>query len=386
MEMITTEAWVLHQGSRDNSAPAELRKEDFSFSDITDDEVLAEPIYGCWEANMTHALKRHPVDVCRLRREKRIVLGNAGVARVLRTGRSVTSVREGDICLIVPVTQLDKYGYMLKVFGYDAPNTIGMLAKRTKLNQEQIYKVPEATKYSLHQWAAFSIKYATAWDNWKIALGCLRLQMAEDDCPSPHVWGWGGGAALAELALAKIWGCRAAMIASEDKRLQLIRDMGITAIDRREFIDLDFDENRYQSDRQYKTRYMRAEKLFLSTVEEHTNGAGVSIFIDNIGTPVLRATLKALGRQGVITTVGWDRGKKMSFSRIGECTNRHIHVHTHGARYSEGILAARFAEEVGWMPPVDGNVYSWDCIPQLAEDYAQRRISTYFPIFEVNAL
>jgi NADPH:quinone reductase-like Zn-dependent oxidoreductase len=384
--MITTEAWVLHQSTSDDSGQAELRREEFAFSPITDEEVLAEPLYGCWEANMTHALKRHPVDVCQLRREKRIVLGNAGVVRIVETGKAVSTVKEGDICAIIPVGQLDRHGYMMRVFGYDAPNTIGMLARRTKLHEKQIYRLPLDTKYSLQQWAAFSVRYATAWDNWKVAYSCLRSQLSEDDAPAPHVWAWGGGVALAELSLAKKFGCQVAMISSHDDRLKLIEAMGITPIDRRQFPGLDYDEERYRSDRPYRARYLSTERKFMDIVRDKTSGEGVSIFIDNIGRPVWRATLKALARQGVITTVGWDQGERLTINRINECINRHIYVQTHGARYAEGEASARFAEANGWMPPVDSTVFGWDEIPKLVEDFASGKISSYFPIFQINAL
>ena len=82
--MITTQAWVIHQAEKKNGhpIPAELRHEIFSFPDIGSEEVLVEPIYGCWEGNMAHALTRSPVDICEQRREPRVVIGNAGVVRV----------------------------------------------------------------------------------------------------------------------------------------------------------------------------------------------------------------------------------------------------------------------------------------------------------------
>lgn len=382
--MIATESWVLYQSSQQDTGPAELKRETYHFPEIEEDEVLAAPIYGCWEANMTHALKRHPVDICRLRREKRVVLGNAGVVRILETGKAVTSVREGDLCAIVPIGQMDPYEYMVKVYGYDAPGTIGLLAKKIKLQERQVIRLPDNSRHTLRQWAAFSVRYATAWDNWKVAFGCLRLQMPPEECPVPFVWGWGGGMTLAELCLAKSAGCRVAMLSSNEKRLELIGQMGITPIDRREFMELHHDERRYESDHRYKATYLQMEKRFLDVVKEKTEGAGVSIFIDNIGTPVLRASLKALSRQGVLTTAGWDKGASITFARISECINRHILVHTHGARYSEGVAAVRYANETGWLPPVEDTLYSWDDIPQLAHDYAAGRINTYFPIFQVN--
>lgn len=384
--MITTEAWVIYQAPEgsDGLEPAELRREPYSFPDLTETEVLAEPIYGCWEGNMTHAITRSPVDVCRQRGEEKVVIGNAGVVRILQTGSAVTNVREGDLCLFAAVGTTDQFGYLIKVIGYDARNTIGVLAKRIKLHEKQVIPLPKESKHSPQQWAAFSLRYTTAWANWKLAYGCWRLQMPEDLFPAPFVWGWGGGVALAELTLAKHFGCPVAMIASTDKRLELIAQMGIKPIDRREFNDLNFEEQRYQSDSAYKRRYRESERNFLHRVKRETDGFGVSIFIDNIGAPVFRATMKALARQGVIATVGWKKGMDLTINRAVECITHHIHVFSHGARYPEGVASIKFAEETGWIPPVNGHAYGWDEIPQLAQDFAEDRISDYFPIYQVN--
>ncbi len=382
---ITTEAWVLHMGKDPkNSGPAQLVKEEFTFPDITDFEVLAEPLYGCWEGNMTHALERKPVDICRQRSEEGVVIGNAGVVRILKTGPAVTTVKKGDVCLIFCNGVWDKFGYPEKILGYDAPNTMGVLAKQMKLHEKQVILIPEESQYSLQQWAAFSLRYITAWANWKLAYGCWRLQMTEEDCPAPFVWGWGGGVSMAELALAKFAGCRVAMISSDDKRLKLIHEMGIKPIDRRKFPHLDFDENRYATDPVYKKNYMESEQVFLETVKRNTIDLGVSIFIDYVGSPVIRATLRALARQGVVTTAGWKEGMKIQSVRAIECISRHIHVHTHYARYMQGRAAVRFAEDTGWLPTIDSPLYSWDNIPQLASDYGSGKMSAYFPMFQVN--
>ena len=43
--------------------------------------------------------------------------------------------------------------------------------------------------------------------------------------------------------------CQAAMISADDTRLELIRQMGIRPVDRRNFGDLEFDEEKYKSDK-----------------------------------------------------------------------------------------------------------------------------------------
>jgi NADPH:quinone reductase-like Zn-dependent oxidoreductase len=384
---VTTEAWVLHAGKDPRKPePAELIKEPFTFPDITEFEVLAEPIYGCWEGNMTHALQRKPVDICRQRGEEKVVFGNAGVVRILKTGSQVTTVNKGDLCLIFCNGVWDKFGYPEKILGYDAPNTMGVLAKQMKVHEKQVIQIPENSQYTPQQWAAFSLRYITAWANWKLAYGAWRLQMTEEDCPAPFVWGWGGGVSMAELALAKFNGCRVAMISSDDKRLKLISEMGIKPIDRRLFPNLDFDEQKYASDPTYKKAYLESEEIFLDLVKKNTLGLGVSIFIDYVGSPVIRATLRALARQGVVTTAGWKEGMKISSVRAIECIQRHIHIHTHYARYAQGRAAVRFAEDTGWLPTIDSEVYSWDNVPQLAADYASGKNSAYFPMFAINQL
>jgi NADPH:quinone reductase-like Zn-dependent oxidoreductase len=389
--MITTKAWVLHQGTEAGRAGkrqmAQLCEEDYSFPDLAENEILVEPIYGCWEANMSHALERLPVDICRQRGEEKVVIGNAGVVRVLEVGRSVRSIGEGDIGILFCNGSWDRFGYPNKIFAYDAAGTVGLLAKRTKLQEQQFIPLPEDTRYTLQQWAAFSLRFITAWSNWQQAYGCWLLQWPGGDPPITHVWGWGGGVSLAELLLAKAAGCQTAMISSDERRLQLIGSLGVRPVNRRQFARLNFDEGRYQTDPAYKRAYLGDEETFLNIVKENTSGQGVSIFMEYIGNPVLRATLKALAHRGVITTAGWKSGVKTSIVRALECMNWHIHVHTHYATYSQGITAVSFAEQTGWLPPVEGNeVWGWENIPELAQAYKEQRLTTYFPIFQVNPL
>lgn len=386
--MIKTQAWILEAG-KDNghgSSAGKLQQQVYAFSDLTEHEVLVEPIYGSWEGNMNHAIKREPVDICRQREEERVVIGNAGVVRVLKIGKSVKTIKENDLCIVFCNGVSDRLGYPAKIYAYDAVGTVGLLAKQTKLHERQLIPVPHNTRHSLQQWAAFSLRFVTAWANWKLAYGCWQLQSAEDTSLTSFVWGWGGGVTLAELMLAKLSGCEAAMISSQDERLKLIESLGIVPIDRRAFYDLKFDQEKSRSEPEFRKKYLDAESAFLEIVQEQTRGQGVSIFVDFIGLPVFRATVKSLGRPAVITTAGWKDGMNLSTVRAIECMNWHVHVHTHYARYAEALEAVSFAEERAWMPPLDDQVYDWESIPQLAEAYAAGEISTYFPIFQVNSL
>ncbi|MCO4760500.1 MAG: zinc-binding dehydrogenase [Myxococcales bacterium] len=379
-------AWILPNSEKENKGGNDIQIQEITLPDVGEDECLVEPIYGCWEGNMSHAIDRKPVDVAQQRGEDFVVLGNAGVVRVLRTGANVSTVTEGQHALLFCNGVWDKWGYPIKIFGYDAPGSIGLLSKRTVLHEKQVIPIPDNSRYTLKQWAAFSLRYITAWSNWQQAYGCWRVQMTQEDCPSPYVWGWGGGVSWAELTLARFSGAKVTMISGNPKRLRAIRRAGMNAVDRRAFPDLDYDSARYRGDKEFKTRYLESERVFLRTIEEQTDGLGVSIFLDYVGSPVTRATIKALSRQGVVATAGWKEGMKIQHIRAIECIERHTHVHTHYARYTQGRAAVQFAENTGWMPDdtVDMDVYDFQEIPKLHEDYNSGHTHSYFPIFEIN--
>jgi NADPH:quinone reductase-like Zn-dependent oxidoreductase len=380
----TADAWVLHAGNADAPSRATLVRESIQIPRPGPGEVIAEPLYGCWEGNMGHALDRQPVDICRQRGEAGVVIGNAGVVRVREVGEGVTTLHPGQHAIIFCVGVEDRWGYPDKILGYDAPGTMGCLSTVMRLQARQLIPVPEGTRHSLRQWAAFSLRYITAWANWELAWGVFRLSVPEDECPAPHVWGWGGGVSLAQLDLARRHGCRTIMLSGSDHHLCNIARAGIPALDRRRFGNLSYDDQRYARCPAYRKEYREAEGAFIDAVREATDGEMVQIFLDYVGAPVYRATLRSLSREGVITTAGWKEGMELRHLRAKECIDRHQHVNTHYARYRQGVSAVRYAEENGWLPAVDDHVYSFDQVPDLADDYEAERTG-YFPCFAVNA-
>jgi NADPH:quinone reductase-like Zn-dependent oxidoreductase len=365
MTQLSAEAWVLSRGES-AGVPGQLVREIFSFDDIRADEIVARPLFGCWEGNMDHAIRRSPIDICELREESKVVIGNAGVVEVVRTGSGVSSVGKGDVCIVFCNGTPDEHGFPRTVLGYDARKTMGVLSKITKMHERQVVRIPEHTRFSPEQWAAFSLRYVTAWANWNVAWGCFRAQLPEIPPEDVFVCAWGGGVAVAELELARALGCRVAMLTSQKRRMTTLEALGIEAIDRRSFGTGSFEQD------------------FLAAIRARTHGRGVSIFIDNIGAHYA-STIKALAREGVLTTSGWKQVMAFPTVRSMECIARHIHVFTHYARYAEGIAAVAFAEARGWMPRLDGPSCAWDDIPKLADDYSAGALESYFPIFAVNA-
>jgi len=380
------EAWFIERATPEEAqagAPATLVRDAWEVPPLAANEVLAAPLYGCWEGNMGHALQRKPIDVCRARKEPRVILGNAGVVEIVDVGRDVKTVRPGQKAIVFCVGEEDWFGFPKTIFAYDAPGTVGCLSTYMKGTDRQFIPIPADSRHALEKWAGFSLRYVTAWSNWEMAHGTYRLSVTAHELAALNVWGWGGGVTLAELDLARRFGARAVMLSGADDRLKIIGDMGIRPLDRRQFGSLAYDHEQYRQDPDFARIYREAEERFLAKVVEMTQGRKVQIFIDMIGEPVYRATLKALARQGVITSAGWKEGMSLNLTRAIECIERHQHIHTHYARYSQGWQAIAFADGNGWLPPAPQRVYAFDEIPTLAADYLAGR-TEYFPVYAVN--
>lgn len=389
-----SEAWVLHAGAP--GTPGELVLDTITLPELSGDRLLVEPLFGCWGGNMTHALQRIPADICRQRGEPWVVLGNSAVVRILALGPDARAARSpgapvrgpdpadlrpGRLATLFSTSEADRHGYPIKALAYDAPGTMGCLARRMVVRAHELLPLPEPTAHALPRWAAFAGSSITAWSNWELAHGVLRLQLPHDELPSPHVWGWGGGTTLAELDLAARHGCRAVQLSADPSRRAAIARAGVTPLARDRA--LAFDDTRFASELPYRRAYLDAEAGFLRDVARVTDGEGVHVFVDYLGQPVYRATLKALAREGVITSAGWKLGMQLGHLRAAECINRRQHIHTHYARYSQGLAARDYAEANAWLPEADPEIADFAAIPELARRYAAGELG-FYPIFQQN--
>ena len=364
--MISAEAYVLTPPN-DGKGKARLSLETILLTPPADDELLVRPIFGCWEGNMGHALMRAPIDLCAVRGGEQIILGNAGVVWVESVGKTVKGIAPGDCGLVFCAGDVDEAGYPKTIYGYDQPGSIGLLAKRTKLKRHQIIRLPRSTPEALRQWAAFSLRYVTAWSNWRAAYRCWRVQSRASAANRCVVFGYGGGVAFAQTSLARLFGCSAYLATGQADRIAHIEEAGISAL---------------LTDR---AGLQPVDAILSDFVRETLGGRGVDILIDNVGDQ-FRSSLKMLARQGVITTSGWKHQTMFPLLRPQECINRHIHVFTHYANHQEGRRAVAFADRTGWLPPIDARTWQWEEIPELAEVYLAGTLSSYFPIYRINDL
>ncbi|MGV3526313.1 MAG: zinc-binding dehydrogenase [Candidatus Sericytochromatia bacterium] len=370
-----TEAWTLPSGH------GGLRLKSYRFSYDPQTEVLIAPHYGCWEANMDHAVARQPIDVCRLRGEDEVVLGNGGVVEVLQAPPD-SGFKAGQHCVLLsyaPVTH--PLGYPRAAHAYDAPGTVGLLAQTSKAHPSQLLALPPGEQARAPQWAAWALRYVTAWGNWQMAWSCYRQLAPAEAMPQPWVLSWGGGVGLAELQLAQAAGCRTAMLASRPERLAQLTQLGIHALRRDPALN---DQPRlFAQDSAAKSAYLAAEKSFAADIQALTDGQGAGVFIDLIGPPVLRATLRVLGTPGVLTTAGWKEGMVLEYQRALACMAWQIFVHTHYARPDQARDAFAYSLRTGWLPPAPARIWGWSEVDQLAAAY-RSGLDDYFPVYAIH--
>ncbi|MCY1014117.1 hypothetical protein OV079_53105 [Nannocystis pusilla] len=226
---------------------------------------------------MTHSLQRRPIDICGQRRERRVVIGNGSVLRVLRAGADVRGIHEGAVGILMAVTCRTSSVTQILVQGYDAPGTVGVLAKRTKIAARNFLPLPLESQHRLEQWAAFSVRYLTAWSNYQ--RGARRLSPADRRAPGPRAVRARLGRRLDPR------GARAGPAGRQphrdgDRQPQRLAELdrsGIGGIDRRAFADIEFDESRYHGDPGYREAYRASEQAFLATVRDFTGGRGAAI-------------------------------------------------------------------------------------------------------------
>ncbi|MCC2314657.1 hypothetical protein [Cellulomonas xiejunii] len=383
-----TEAWVLRHGKDAGEVgPDGISGFDIETIDLPEPgpgEVLVEPMYAAWEGNLGHAIERRPIDICEERGEDRVVLGNSGAVRVLRAGDRDGRFPEGAMCLVVPAGEVDRYGYTEKVHGYDRPGSSGILARRMVLPAELLYRVDPSLGLTAQQVTAAG-RYFIAWNNWNVALACWRSQMVGED-PADHlVFGWGGGVSQGGLLLARDLGFRTAMLTGSADRARLVADMGITPLDRRDYPGMTPAAGSALPPEARKMR-VDSEARFVEDVRAISpRGEGAAIVLDHIGGPVYVATLKILARQGVLSTVGWKAGMRLTHLRAVEAIGRRIHVNTHVTHLRDVAPAVEYAAKTGWVPPIDErDVYAWEDGRRLAAAYNSGGTYSYFPMLKIN--
>jgi len=317
------------------------------------------------EHNVDHAALADTVNIAELRGGK-IYPGNSAVGEVIAVGSEVTRFKPGDIALTHCNGEPDVYGYPLRIWAYDQPDSIGWYGEEAVVADWQLIQAPLDCGLNLWEIAALPLRAPTAYHMWRRAIGIYRLKVSRGQRARVNVLGFGGGVSELFLMLAAHEGHRALFCSGSPERRKHLEQLGIEPIDQREF-------NRFAGKDDVKA--------FNKHVKAMTGGEGAHIVCDMLRGPVFAAGLAAMGRMGVNVSAGWQLDTACNYNSanlsVRQITLDHVHFET-----VEGSIAATELYGRVFRPTVHREIYAFADLPRAFEEMHQN-VQTGIPIVRV---
>jgi crotonyl-CoA carboxylase/reductase len=186
------------------------------------------------EHNISHAATADTVNIAQLRGGK-IYPGNSAVGEVLAVGQEVKKFKPGDVVITHCNGEPDSYGYALRIWAYDQPESVGWYAEEAMVGDWQIIHAPLKCGLNLWEIATLPLRAPTAYHLWRRADGIFRLKVPRERLSRMNVLGFGGGVSELFLMLAKHEGHRAFFCSGSPDRRAHLEKLGIESIDQKAF-------------------------------------------------------------------------------------------------------------------------------------------------------
>jgi crotonyl-CoA carboxylase/reductase len=303
------------------------------------------------EHNVDHAILADTVNIAEARGGK-IYPGNSAVGEVVAVGSDVTSVAPGDVVVTHCNGEPDVYGYPLRIWAYDQPESIGWYGEEAVVGEWQVLKAPLDCGLSLWEIAALPLRAPTAYHLYRRALAIYRAKVGVEKRARLNVLSFGGGVGELFLMLAKHEGHRAYFCSGSPERRDFLAKMGITPIDQKAF-------NRFKSRDDVKG--------FANQVKKLTGGEGMHLVCDMLRGPVYEAGLVVAAREGVNVSAGWQLARECTYNSanlsVRQVTLDHIHYET-----IDGCKAATELYGTVFKPTVHKEIYTFEDLPRCMHE------------------
>ncbi len=319
------------------------------------------------EHNLAHAALADTVNIAELRGGK-IYPGNSALGEVLEVGQNVRRFKPGDIVITHCNGEADAYGFPLRIWAYDQPESIGWYAEEAVLADWQLIRAPLDCGLSLWEIAALPLRAPTAYHLWRRAIGMLRVKISREHLSQVNVLGFGGGVSELFLMLAKHEGHQAFFCSGSPERREALEKLGITGIDQKKF-------NRF-ADRD-------GLKAFGGEVKKLTFGAGMHIVCDMLRGPVFAAGIAASARGGVNVSAGWQLAKQVQYDSAGASVKQLTIDHTHYETLTGCVAATELYGRV-FKPTIHREIYGFEDLPRAIHEM-QMNVQTGIPIIRMAA-
>ncbi len=317
------------------------------------------------EHNVDHAALADTVDIARLRGGK-IYPGNSAVAEVLAVGEDVERFKPGEIVLTHCNGEPDAYGYPLRIWAYDQPESIGWYAEEAVAGEWQLLPAPLDCGLSLWEIAALPLRAPTAYHLWRRAQGIFRLKVSRERLARLNVLAFGGGVSELFLMLAASEGHRTFFCSGSVERRAALAERGIEGIDQQKF-------HRFQG--------RDDVKAFAAEVKRLTGGVGAHIVCDMLRGPVFAAGLAAAAREGVNVSAGWQLDKSIRYDSAGASVKQVTLDHTHYETVAGCAAATELYGKV-FRPTIHREIYAFEDLPRALAEMHQN-VQTGIPIIRV---
>jgi NADPH:quinone reductase-like Zn-dependent oxidoreductase len=306
------------------------------------------------EHNVDHAALADTVNITEMRGGK-IYPGNSAVGEVIAVGSDVKRFKVGDIALTHCNGEPDAYGYPLRIWAYDQPDSVGWYGEEAVVGEWQLVPAPLACGLSLWEIAALPLRAPTAYHLWRRALGIFRLKVGREQLATLNVLSFGGGVGELFLMLAKSEGHNAFFCSGNPERRKALEELGIAGIDQKAF-------NRFASRDDVRAFTGECKKL--------TGQAGMHIVCDMLRGPVFAAGLAVAARQGVNVSAGWQLDTAIQYNSAGASTKQITLDHTHYETVTGCSAATELYGKV-FKPRIHDEIYAFEELPRCFEEMHQ---------------
>ncbi|MDG2305880.1 MAG: zinc-binding alcohol dehydrogenase family protein [Candidatus Binatia bacterium] len=317
------------------------------------------------EHNVDHAALADTVNIAKARGGK-MYPGNSAVGEVVAVGREVTKFKPGDIALTHCNGDPDKFGYPLRIWAYDQPESTGWYGEEAVVGEWQLIAAPLDCGLNFWEIAALPLRAPTAYHLWRRALGIFRVKVAREHLAQINVLGFGGGVSELFLMLAKHEGHNAYFCSGSPERRAALEELGITGIDQKAY-------NRFSS--------RDDVKAFNGEVKSLTGGIGMHVVCDMLRGPVFAAGVACSARQGVNVSAGWQLAKGIQYDSAGASVKQLTLDHTHYETIT-GCGAATELYGSVFKPTIHKEIYSFEDLPRAMHEM-HLNTQTGIPIIRV---
>jgi NADPH:quinone reductase-like Zn-dependent oxidoreductase len=317
------------------------------------------------EHNVDHAALADTINIAEARGGK-IYPGNSAVGEVVEVGSDVKDLKPGDVVITHCNGEPDEFGFPLRIWAYDQPESVGWYGEEAVVGDWQLIKAPLDSGLNLWEIAALPLRAPTAWHMWRRALGIFRIKVSEKQLPVLDVLGFGGGVSELFLQLAKAEGHNAYFCSGSPERREALEKQGIVGIDQKAF-------NRFAS--------REDVSAFRKHVAQLTASGGAHIVCDMLRGPVFDAGLAVAARQGVNVSAGWQLSQVVTYNSTIQSVKQVTIDHTHYETIPECAVATSLYGKV-FKPTVHKEIYPFEDLPRAFEEMHQNT-QTGIPIIRI---